>query len=91
VNVIDRYVPLAAMRTVATVTVATCFHMRGKSDVFRSEWGHANDDRMPSAYWRAAVVNILFPDSQCRINHVADVANATGLRPQGASVSSQVI
>jgi len=21
--------------------------------------------------------------SQCRINHVADVANATGLRPQG--------
>jgi len=24
---------------------------------------------------------------QCRINHVADVANATGLRPQGASGS----
>jgi len=38
--------------------------------------------------------------AQCRINHVADVANATGLRPQGGSgsresffqpVSSQVI
>jgi len=23
------------------------------------------------------------PDEQCRINNVADVANATGLRPQG--------
>jgi len=23
-------------------------------------------------------------EMQCRINHVADVANATGLRPQGA-------
>jgi len=28
------------------------------------------------------------PD-QCRINHVADVANATGLRPQGASGSRE--
>ena len=26
---------------------------------------------------------------QCRINHVADVANATGLRPQGASGSRE--
>ena len=27
--------------------------------------------------------------TQCRINHVADVANATGLRPQGASGSRE--
>ena len=28
---------------------------------------------------------------QCRINHVADVANATSLRPQGASGSREKI
>jgi len=29
-------------------------------------------------------------NDQCRINHVADVANATGLRPQGASGNSEI-
>ena len=27
---------------------------------------------------------------QCRINHVADVENATGLRPKGASGSREI-
>ena len=31
----------------------------------------------------------MYVRAQCRINHVADVANATGLRPQGASGSSE--
>jgi len=32
---------------------------------------------------KLAAAVVTRPDEQCRINDVADVANATGLRPQG--------
>jgi len=35
--------------------------------------------------------HVLFIFRQCRINHVADVANATGLRPQGGFRKSRKI
>jgi len=34
-------------------------------------------------YYSALKLILILPSHQCRINHVADVANATGLRPQG--------